>query len=159
MRVLVGKRASRNESTRSIKHRHEPDSVHGPLKANRLHTRRFARPARPVLFSAQNRRLSRKTRATEWERCPHLQLNSFFQGSHDIGIAHDKALFFAGGRLVYRIVLTLKIVDVLWETRRGLVPGELQFPGQHRAHEIIRRAHRTWKIKLGNKLSSEDPTP
>jgi hypothetical protein len=61
-----------------------------------------------------------------------------FQGSHDAGIAHEKALFFAGGCLVYRLVLALKITDVLWESRRGLVSGESQCLRQHRADEITR---------------------
>ena len=61
-----------------------------------------------------------------------------FQSSHDVGIAHEKALFFAGGCLVYRIVFALKIVDVLWETRRCLVSGESQCLRQHGADEIIR---------------------
>jgi hypothetical protein len=42
-----------------------------------------------------------------------------FQGNHDVGIAHEKALFFVGGGLVYRVVLALKIVDVLWASRNA----------------------------------------
>ena len=64
--VFVGRPAPRNKSTRSIERRHEPNSIHGPLKANRFHARQFARPARPVFFPAQSQCLSKVdgTRAT-----------------------------------------------------------------------------------------------
>ena len=70
------------------------------------------------------------------------------QSSHDVCIADEKTLFFAGGRLVYRVVLALKIIDGLRESSRGLVPGESQCLRQHRPDEIIRRAHRGWRIGL-----------
>ena len=75
-------------------------------------------------------------RSMERERRSSPPAEQILQSSHDVGIAHEKALFFAGGRLVYRIVLALKITDVLRESSRGLVPGESQCLGQHGADEI-----------------------
>lgn len=68
----------------------------------------------------------RENKDVERERMSSRPTEQILQSRYYVGIAHEKALFFAGRCLVDHVVLALKIVDVLWETRRCLVPGESQ---------------------------------
>lgn len=41
-----------------------------------------------------------------------------FYGRHNVGVAHEKALFYVRRRLIYHVVLALNIVNALRKTRR-----------------------------------------